>query len=70
MSAINQAPLAINRGSELHSELLLLPDGRILVHNLTQTMAVILRELNSCEDIIRPRAEAGSEFQNAGSNAK
>lgn len=49
-----------------HSELLILPDGRILVHNLTRTMAAVLRELNPADDTIRPRAEAGAELPNAG----
>jgi hypothetical protein len=36
----------------LSSELLILPDGRILVQNLTQPMAELLRELNpGCEQI-------------------
>jgi hypothetical protein len=50
---------------ESHSELLLLPDGRILVHNLTQAMAEVLRELNQFENTIRPRAETKSECKNA-----
>ena len=29
-----------------HSELLLLPDGRILVHNLTPAMAALLNQLD------------------------
>lgn len=29
-----------------HSELLLLPDGRILVHNLTPAMAALLQHLD------------------------
>ena len=32
--------------SENHTELLLLPDGRILVHNLTPAMAALLHELD------------------------
>jgi hypothetical protein len=38
------------------SELLILPDGRILVHNLTTQMAVILNELNPNDSTIKPRA--------------
>jgi len=49
------------RGS--HSELLILPDGRILVHNLTPTMAALLRELNPAEDVIRPRTKPSGELQ-------
>ena len=46
-----------------HSELLLLPDGRILVHNLTQTMADLLHELNPRENTIRARAEVKAASQ-------
>jgi hypothetical protein len=36
----------------LTTELLILPDGRILVHNLTQPFAELLSELNpDCEQI-------------------
>jgi len=36
----------------LTTELLILPDGRILVHNLTQPFAELLAELNpNCEQI-------------------
>ena len=34
------------RPQESVSELLILPDGRILVHNLTQPFAELLHELN------------------------
>jgi hypothetical protein len=38
--------------AELTSELLLMPDGRILVHNLTPAFADLLHELNpACEQI-------------------
>jgi hypothetical protein len=39
-----------------HSELLLLPDGRILVHNLTPAFADLLRQLNPDDDQIQPRS--------------
>jgi hypothetical protein len=32
--------------SENYTELLLLPDGRILVHNLTQAMAALFHQLD------------------------
>lgn len=44
------------RKSELSTELLILPDGRILVQNLTQPLAEILRELNPGDKAIAPRA--------------
>ena len=37
------------------SELLLLPDGRVLVHNLTPQMARVLHQLNPNDDTIKPR---------------
>ncbi len=39
----------------LVTEFLLLPDGRILVQNLTPVMAAILLELNPGEEAIRRR---------------
>jgi hypothetical protein len=39
----------------LVTELLLLPDGRVLVQNLTPVMAGILLELNPDEEAIRRR---------------
>lgn len=42
---------------ELSSELLILPDGRILVQNLTQPMAELLRGLNPRDKAIAPRAK-------------
>lgn len=43
----------------LVTELLLLPDGRILVQNLTQPMASLLVALNPFDKIIEPRARRG-----------
>ncbi|HUA68523.1 MAG TPA: hypothetical protein VMA13_08240 [Candidatus Saccharimonadales bacterium] len=39
----------------LTTELLILPDGQILVHNLTQPFAELLRELNPNDEQILPR---------------
>ena len=41
---------------DLVSELLLLPDGRVLVHNLTPAFADLLHELNPEDGQISPRA--------------
>ena len=44
----------MNPRTEIHltTELLILPDGQILVHNLTQPFAELLAELNpNCEQI-------------------
>ncbi len=41
-----------NTKPQLTTELLILPDGQVLVHNLTQPFAELLRELNpDCEQI-------------------
>ena len=42
-------------GKEQMSELLILPDGQILVHNLTQTFADLLHELNPSTEQITSR---------------
>jgi hypothetical protein len=41
--------------NELNTELLILPDGRILVQNLTRTFAELLKELNPDDEQILPR---------------
>jgi hypothetical protein len=41
--------------SSLQTELLILPDGRILVHNLTQPFAELLHELNPDAEQISSR---------------
>jgi hypothetical protein len=41
--------------SPLTTELLLLPDGRILVHNLTPAFAALLSELNPDDEQINSR---------------
>ena len=41
---------------ELSAELLILPDGRILVQNLTHPMAELLSQLNPHDQAIAPRA--------------
>jgi hypothetical protein len=46
----------------LSSELLILPDGRIYVQNLTQPMAELLRELNPKDKTIAPRAEKNKDL--------
>ena len=49
-----------NRAPEapLTTELLLLPDGRILVHNLTPVFAGLLEALNPADAHLAPRAGA------------
>lgn len=41
-------------------ELLILPDGRILAHNITPALAQILTALNPSDDGMRQRAGLGS----------
>jgi hypothetical protein len=43
------------------SELLILPDGRILVHNLTQPFAELLHELNPAAEQISSRLSRRSD---------
>ncbi len=45
----------------LTSELLLLPDGRILVHNLTPAFAGLLKKLNPDDEQIRLRSQPSAE---------
>jgi hypothetical protein len=45
---------------ELSTELLILPDGRILVQNLTQPMAELLNRLNPKDKTIASRARIGN----------
>jgi hypothetical protein len=45
------------------SDLLLLPDGRLLVHNLTPAMAELLRQLNPDDQTLRKRAELSADRQ-------
>jgi hypothetical protein len=47
------------------SELLILPDGRILAQNITPTMAKLLSELNPEDKLMRQRAGIGSR-RNSG----
>ncbi|MFZ0826288.1 MAG: hypothetical protein WAO02_02590 [Verrucomicrobiia bacterium] len=48
-------PLNRRPNSGLTTELLILPDGRILVHNLTPVFAGLLRELNPDDEQISSR---------------
>jgi hypothetical protein len=40
-------------------EILILPDGRILAHNITPALARLLSELDPTDAAMRARAEAG-----------
>ena len=45
------------------TEFLILADGRIMVHNITPTMAAILSELNPHDELMRQRAHAIDQAQ-------
>ncbi len=47
--------------SDLVSELLVLPDGRILAQNITSTMAKLLSKLDPHDEYMRERARAGNQ---------
>ncbi|MBI3848886.1 MAG: hypothetical protein HY298_01145 [Verrucomicrobia bacterium] len=48
---------------ELTTELLIMPDGKVLAHNLTPAMAAVLSELNPTDEAIKQRiiTHVGSE---------
>jgi hypothetical protein len=46
------------RDTDEHSEFLILPDGKILAHNVTNVMAGILAKLNPTDRAMRRRARA------------
>ena len=46
---------------ELSTEMLILPDGRILVQNLTRPMAELLNRLNPQDKTIAPRVQKTSK---------
>ncbi len=56
-----QSPTRLD--GELSSELLILPDGKILVHNLTQPMAALLRELSPDDGQIVTRVRQSTHFE-------
>jgi hypothetical protein len=54
------------------TELLILPDGRIFVHNLTPRMAGLLAELDPADAAMRERASGGGQsgpVETAGAGA-
>jgi hypothetical protein len=54
--------------TELSTELLILPDGRILVQNLTQPFAELLKELNPTDEQISPRSVRHSSLSHEHPN--
>ena len=51
------------------TEFLILADGRILVHSITPTMAVILSELNRHDELMRQRACSVSQSEQTAASA-
>jgi hypothetical protein len=47
-----------------HSEFLILPDGRILAHNLTPAVAKILSELNPADEAMSRRSRPATTLKN------
>jgi hypothetical protein len=47
-------------GPSLTTDLLILPDGRVLAHNLTPLFADLLKELNPQDGQIAPRVPPGA----------
>ncbi len=56
-----EAESIASSGDEQSSELLILPDGRILAHNLTPVMASVLTLLNPEDDTIKSRLATQSK---------
>lgn len=49
-------------GETQTNELLILPGGKILAHNITPMMAKVLSELNPADEPMRKRANPKSSF--------
>lgn len=60
MKSFHPSRRAFRNAGALNTELLILPDGRILVQNLTQPMADVLSGLNPNDDTIRARAKTAA----------
>ena len=56
--------------NENYTELLLLPDGRILVHNLTPAMAALLHQLDPRDRSMIHRARVARSRRGRGSRTK
>ena len=52
------------------SEFLILPDGRILAHNLTPETARLLAELNPADEAMRCRAASAKSWNRRDSEAR
>ena len=48
--------VSVRKDCALNTDLLILPDGRVLAHNLTPALAELLRELNPDDPQIQPRS--------------
>lgn len=52
-------PFPVSESTPSTSELLILPDGTVLVHNLTPAFAALLSELNPADERMSSRARPG-----------
>ena len=53
--------------SESHTQLLLLPDGRVLAHNLTPAMAQVLQQLDPENRLLEQRCRPAADGSPGGS---
>ena len=51
----NKKDTSPKQQSELTTELMIMPDGKVLAHNLTPVMAAVLSELNPADEAIKQR---------------
>ena len=52
------------QATENHGEILILPGGKILAHNITPAMAKMLSELNPDDAAMSRRAQQKNNFKN------
>ena len=52
-------------GGELTSEILIMPDGRVLAHNLTSVFTAMLSELNPDDSQFSPRRKQSKSQHHA-----
>jgi hypothetical protein len=58
----------MNRCRQLceHGELLVLPDGRVLAHNITPEVAAVLAEIAPNDELMAQRAASGENDEDPG----
>ena len=63
MKEVAEIQLPAPSAGQPDSELLILPDGRVLAHQLTPALATVLRELNPEDDTMKHRASLGTRHK-------